>query len=119
MAPKFRVVLAVLLLVAAPMVVFAQARLTAADIEGTISDESGAVLPGVTVTATNNATNQSRTSVTGKDGRYYIGAIQPGTYTMQAELAGFAPQQRKDVRLVIGQLADIHFTLRPGTSEAI
>ena len=119
MAPKFRVVLAVLFLVSAPMGLFAQARLTAADIEGTISDESGAVLPGVTVTVTNNATNQSRTSVTGKDGRYYIGAVQPGTYTMQVELAGFAPQQRKDVRLVIGQLADIHFTLRPGTSEAI
>ncbi|MGZ5475382.1 MAG: TonB-dependent receptor [Thermoanaerobaculia bacterium] len=119
MAPKFRVVLAVLLLVSAPVGLFAQARLTAADIEGTISDESGAVLPGVTVTVTNNATNQSRTSVTGKDGRYYIGAIQPGTYTMRAELSGFAPQQRTDVRLLIGQLADIHFTLRPGTSEAI
>jgi hypothetical protein len=119
MAPRFRLVLAVLLLVAAPMGLFAQARLTAADIEGTIQDESGAVLPGVTVTVTNNATNQSRTSVTGKDGRYYIGAIQPGTYSMQVDLAGFAPQLRKDVRLVIGQLADIHFTLRPGTSEAI
>ena len=98
---------------------FAQARLTAADIEGTVTDESGAVLPGVTITATNTATNQSRTVTTGKDGRYYIGALQPGTYTLSAELAGFVPQKHNEFRVRIGQLADVHFTLKPGTSEAI
>jgi hypothetical protein len=98
---------------------FAQARLTAADIEGTVKDESGAVLPGVTITATNIATNQSRTAVTGRDGRYYIGALQPGTYVMNAELAGFVPQKHSEFRVRIGQLADINFTMKPGTSEAI
>ncbi len=102
-----------------PIGLFAQARLTAADIEGTVTDESGAVLPGVTVTATNTATNQSRTATTGKDGRYYIGALQPGVYTMTAELAGFVPQKHSEFRVRLGQLADIHFTMKPGTSEAI
>jgi hypothetical protein len=117
MASKVRILIVVLLLM--PIGLFAQARLTAADLQGTVMDESGGVLPGVTITATAAATNQSRTGMTGKDGRYYIGALPPGLYTVTAELAGFAPQQRKDVRFSIGQLADINFTMRPGASEAI
>jgi hypothetical protein len=69
MASRVRVLLIMLLILAAPVVVFAQARLTAADIQGTIEDQSGAVLPGVTVTATNTATNQARTTVTDREGR--------------------------------------------------
>ncbi|HSP17704.1 MAG TPA: carboxypeptidase regulatory-like domain-containing protein [Thermoanaerobaculia bacterium] len=119
MALRVRLLLIVLMVLVIPTGLMAQARLTAADLEGTVQDQTGAVLPGVTVTATNQATNQSRTAVTDKDGRYYIGALQPGLYTIGAELAGFAPQQRKDTRLVIGQLADIHLTMRAGTAEAI
>src|ERR1700737_4741329 len=104
MASRVRALCIILFVLAMPMGLFAQARLTAADIQGTIQDQTGAVLPGVTVTATNNATNQSRTAVTDKDGRYYIGALPPGVYTISAELSGFASQQRKDMRLVIGQL---------------
>jgi hypothetical protein len=102
-----------------PIGLFAQSRLTAADLQGSIQDQSGAVLPGVTVTATNSATNQSRTAVTDKEGRFYIGALQPGMYSVTVDLAGFAPQTRSGLRLMIGQFADLHFTLRAGTSEAI
>ncbi len=119
MASRLRLFLLMLLVLATPLRLFAQSRLTAADIEGIILDQSNAVLPGVTVTATNVATNQSRTSVTDKEGRYYIGALQPGLYTITAELSGFAQQSRKDVRLNIGQLADLPFTLRAGATEAI
>src|ERR1700686_115803 len=119
MAPKIRALLMVLFIVAMPIGLFAQGRLTAADIKGTVLDQTGAVLPGAAVTATNTATNQSRTAVTDKGGHYYIGALQPGVYTISAELSGFAPQKRNDVRLVIGQLADLQFTLRAGAAEAI
>lgn len=119
MAPKTRILLLVMiLLLAAPAALFAQ-RATAADISGTIQDESGAVLPGVTVTATNTATNQARTATTDRTGRYRIVALQPGVYSISTELAGFAPQQRKAVRLQIGQLAEMNFRLRPGAAEAI
>jgi Carboxypeptidase regulatory-like domain/TonB-dependent Receptor Plug Domain len=120
MASRIRLLLLVqLFILAMPIGLFAQGRLTAADVQGSIQDQSGAVLPGVTVTATNGATNQSRTAVSDKAGRYYIGALQPGVYSISAELAGFAPQTRKGVRLVIGQLADLPFTLRAGVAEAI
>jgi hypothetical protein len=118
MTSRVRVLLTVLFIVTTPIGLLAQ-RLTAADIQGTTLDQSGAVLPGVSVTATNTATNQSRTAVTDKGGRYYIGALQPGVYTISAELSGFAPQKRKDVRLVIGQLADLNFTMPAGAAEAV
>ncbi|MGZ7041356.1 MAG: carboxypeptidase-like regulatory domain-containing protein, partial [Thermoanaerobaculia bacterium] len=119
MASTTRVLVVVLLVALLPQVLFAQARLTAADLQGTVLDQSGGVLPGVTIVATNAATNQSRNAVTDKDGRYYIGALPPGMYTISAELAGFAPQKRSDFRLVIGQLAELNFSLKPGTAEAI
>jgi len=119
MASTTRILVVVLLVAAMPQGLFAQARLTAADLQGTVQDQSGGVLPGVTVVATNPATNQSRSAVTDREGRYYIGALPPGTYTISAELSGFASQKRNGVRLVIGQLADLNFALRAGTSEAI
>jgi len=109
--------IAVLILL--PVNLFAQARLTAADLQGTVRDSSGAVVPGVTVTATNVATNQARMATTDKDGRYYISALQPGTYKISAELSGFAAQARTGVRLVIGQLAVLDFAMSPGTQESI
>ena len=119
MASRVRALCIILFVLAMPLGLFAQSRLTAADIQGTIQDQSGAVLPGVTITATNTATNQSRTTVTDKEGRYYIGALQPSVYNISAELAGFVPQKRNGLRLQLGQLAELQFTLRPGAAEAI
>jgi hypothetical protein len=119
MASRVRTLCIILFMSAMPIGLFAQSRSTAADITGTVQDQTGAVLPGVTITATNTATNQSRTAVTDKDGRYYIGALQPGVYAISAELAGFAMQRRRDLRLQLGQLAELQFTLRAGTAEAI
>ena len=118
MASRVRALCIILFVVAMPMGLFAQ-RSTAADIQGTIRDQSGAVLPGVTVTATATATNQSRSTVTDKQGRYYIGALQPGVYTIAADLSGFVPHKRTGLRLVIGQLAELDFILRAGAAEAI
>src|ERR1700730_11657338 len=119
MAPRVRAFCIILIVLAMPVGLFAQSRLTAADLQGSIQDQSGAALPGVTVTATNTATNQSRTAVTDKEGRFYIGALQPGVYTVSVDLAGFVPQTRNGLRLMLGQFADLHFTLRAGTSEAM
>jgi hypothetical protein len=95
-----------------PAAATAQARLTGADVQGTVKDESGAVLPGVTVSATNLETGLVRTSVTAAEGRYVIPALPPGPYKISAELQGFATATRQGVVLVLGQLATADFGLK-------
>jgi Carboxypeptidase regulatory-like domain len=72
-----------------PAAAAAQARLTGADLSGTIADQTGAVLPGVIVTATNVDTNVARSATTDQRGRYTIAALPPGTYRIVAEMPGF------------------------------
>ena len=104
--------LALLVGVLLPAAATAQARLTGADVQGTVKDESGAVLPGVTVSATNLETGLVRTSVTAGEGRYVIPALPPGPYKISAELQGFATATRQGVVLVLGQLATADFGLK-------
>src|SRR5262245_50981130 len=58
-------------------------------IEGTVTDSTGGVLPGVTVTVTNAATSVEQHVVTDEAGRYRVLYLNPGTYTVAAEIAGF------------------------------
>ena len=55
---------------------------------GTVTDSTGAVVPNVTVTATNADTGQARTTTTGADGTYKIGLLPPGTYHVKFEASG-------------------------------
>ena len=69
-------------------------------VRGTITDSTGAVLPGVTVTVTNIETKVAQTAVTDGEGRYQLLYLNPGTYSVTAELSGFkkfALQQRVGV----------------------
>ncbi len=56
---------------------------------GTITDPSGAAIPNVTVTITNNGTGQSRTTTTGSDGSYRFNLLQPGDYKVAFAASGF------------------------------
>jgi hypothetical protein len=58
-------------------------------ISGDVKDSSGAIVPGVTVTATNKATNATREAQSNTSGEYSFAAMQPGTYEVKAELSGF------------------------------
>src|SRR5262245_914614 len=60
-----------------------------AQVSGHVSDESGAVLPGVTITATNEETGSQRIVTTADTGAYLVTNLEPGRYTITAELAGF------------------------------
>src|SRR5687767_1666710 len=102
-----------------PILASGQARLTGGDLQGTVFDNTGGVLPGVTVMATHVATNQSRSAVTDGEGRYYIPALSAGVYTVHAELSGFIPQTKTDVRLLLGQRLDLDFPLNVGAQESI
>ncbi|PYR28500.1 MAG: hypothetical protein DMF92_13990, partial [Acidobacteria bacterium] len=87
------------------------------DIVGRVADSSGGVLPGVTVTATNLATNLSRTTVTSDTGDYTFTLLAIGVYEVKTELAGFKSQTatvtlstgdraRVDVRLDLGTVSE-------------
>jgi hypothetical protein len=81
-------------------------------IEGIIADASGGVLPGVSVTLKNAETGTERSTIADADGRYRFPALQPGNYTVRAELAGFASEERRGVVLTIGLEVRQDFTLK-------
>ena len=100
---RHRFVLAVALLLLFPTLLFAQSQATTGVIEGTVTDSSGGVLPGVTVTLRNTATNFEQTHVTDAQGRYRGVLLPLGPYEVRAQLEGFAPQTVKGVDLGVGQ----------------
>lgn len=82
-----------------------------AELNGVVLDQGKAVLPGATVTVTNEATGAQRVVVTGVDGRFVIPTLLPGTYTVQVELSGFQTQTRTGLVLGVGQEVTIELTL--------
>src|SRR5260221_437145 len=96
------------LLVSAP--VFAQ---TLGTITGEVKDSSGAVVPGVTITAVNKATNATRTASTNAAGLYDFPALQPGVYTVKSELDGFKTVTR-EAELQVQGTVRVNFTLEVG-----
>ena len=68
-------------------------------IQGRVADAQGAVLPGVTVTATSPALIQPQTTVTSETGNYRFPAVPPGTYELTFELAGFNTLKRSGISL--------------------
>jgi len=85
------------------------------EITGTIVDNSGGVMPGVSVTVTTTATGALRSTVTNASGIYSVPALPPGTYTVVAALQGFQSQTRRDLLLQVQQVARVDFTLGIGT----
>ena len=85
-------ILLVCLLLTAPALVLAQ---TTGTIEGTITDQSGAALPGVTVDLASASLQGARSAVTSADGRYRFLSVAPGAYTVTATLSGFGRVQKK------------------------
>lgn len=89
-------------------------------IEGTVRDEQGAVLPGVTVTVTNIDTGDQRVVVSNESGLYRAPLLSLGTYRVVAELQGFKRFERQGVSLRAGQTAVIDVPLAVGVvSETI
>ena len=87
---------------------------------GRILDQGDAVLPGVTVTVTNQNTGVVRTTVTNDEGLYFMPGLEPGLYRLSTDLTGFAPSTRDDVTLAINATITIDFTLGlSGVAEAI
>ena len=104
---------AVLLCLFASTPAFAQT--SNATVGGTVSDATGALIPGVTITATNVATGIVNTVISNEAGAYQFASLQTGTYTINAELPGFQTQAFNNVTLGISQQVRLNFTLQVGT----
>ncbi len=93
-----------LLLLALALLSFAPASQaqTTATISGWIQDSAGAVIPGVQVTITNEATNESRTLESNGTGLYVFPSLVPGTYSLKASAKGFVPKQITGIQLHAG-----------------
>src|ERR687896_2020200 len=86
-------------------------------INGTVTDNTGAVLPGVTVTATSPALIQPQVQVTGADGSFRFLALPPGVYDIAFELLGFQNVKREGIRVVINQTLTVDQQLQVATLQ--
>ena len=86
-------------------------------INGTVTDNTGAVLPGVTVTVTSPALIQPQTQVTSAEGDFRFIALPPGVYEVSFELAGFQNVKREGVRVVINQTLTVDQQLNVATLQ--
>ena len=95
----------------------ARAQTGAASMTGLITDQSGAAVPGATVTATNQATNVDYTAVTNEAGNYTITSVPVGTYIIKAELASFKTATTKPITVEAKQILRFDFKLEVGGLE--
>jgi hypothetical protein len=87
---------------------------TTSTITGRVVDASGAVLPGVTITARNLETSVVRTAVTGDDGRYALPLLAVGRYELRAELSGFRPLVRQGIETTVAETVAVDLQLQVG-----
>jgi hypothetical protein len=85
-----------------------------ATILGIIKDRTQSVLPGVTITVTNQETSITRTVVSDEQGRYVVPGLIVGVYQVQADLPGFQSAIRRDITLTIGREAVVDLFLDVG-----
>ena len=86
-------------------------------LNGTVTDNTGAVLPGVTVTVSSPALIQPQVQVTGAEGEFRFLALPPGVYTVDFELAGFQTIKREGIRVVINQTLTVDQQLQVATLQ--
>ncbi|MFI5076919.1 MAG: carboxypeptidase regulatory-like domain-containing protein, partial [Vicinamibacteria bacterium] len=112
MQKRFVAFLIAVLVAAGAGVATAQERF--GGLTGIVTDATGAVLPGATVTITSKNTGASRTIVTSSDGLYNVPDLDPGKYAMVVELSGFAKVSMEDVAVSLGKTLKLDAQLKVG-----
>src|SRR5690606_33144055 len=110
--PVVRSICASLLFLLFP--ISAAAQLDTGVITGAVTDSSGAVLPGVTITATQDETGVATSVVTNASGQYVFPGLRVGLYTVAAELQGFRRAVQREIRLSVQDRRAVDFALEVG-----
>ncbi len=110
-----------LLIAAAPLLLGAGLSLaqTTGSVEGRAVDESGGILPGVTVEARSPAMQGARTATTDGNGMYRLSVLPPGLYDVTFTLSGFAAEAKKGVSVALGKDTTLDVVMRPAASASI
>src|SRR5579872_796981 len=117
MKPSFKST-AVWMLIIVCIAGIATAQTTTSIVEGRVTDASGALLPGVTVTV--EGANESRNVMTDAHGRYRVVALPAGTYRITASLSGFQTKVLRGVVVVLDRTVDVDVTLATASvSESV
>ena len=95
------------------------AQSTGGRILGRVSDSTGAVLSGVKVTATNEATGVTHTNLTNDSGDYGFPQVPLGIYTLSFDLAGFKTNERKGIQVELNQVVTFNSTLEIGETKEV
>ena len=95
--------------------VMVHAQSATATLSGTVTDEAGAVIPGVNITVINIAQVFQRATITNADGRFVVPLLPPGNYSVKAEHTGFSPAELKDVILNVNDQREIKVLLKVGS----
>ncbi len=95
-----------------------RAQTTTGGIRGTIQDESGALIPGVTLTVTNKSTGVSRQVTADDTGSYLVSNLAAGTYAVKAEVSSFQTQVQ-EVTVLTGSHSNADFNLKVGVATEI
>lgn len=83
-------------------------------LQGTVSDESGALVSGAAVTVSNTNTNEAKKLETDSGGRYVVPFLTPGTYTVSIEAKGFNSAKESNIKIDVSQTRAVNFTLSVG-----
>ena len=111
-ADGFGRLVGILAILALPVIAHAQE----ATLSGTVTDTTGGVLPGVSVTAVHEASGNTFEGVTDEQGVFQI-PLRTGAYRITAQLQGFAVVTRSGVELLVGQQAVVNLQLAPSTVQ--
>ena len=117
-APFTKFFLLVTCLVSIPAGVVAQSQANSGNIEGRVTDPSGAVVSGATVTATNQQTAFEKSTTTKDDGLFSIILLPPGVYTVRVNASGFSSAEIKDVTVTVGSHTPVDVALTVGGATA-
>jgi hypothetical protein len=115
---KLALFLVLVICVGSALPMWAQSTSTGT-VAGSVTDQSGAVVPSATVTLTDSSTNVSRTTMTNKDGRYIYVDVTPGVYSVSITKNGFATTKTEKQEVKVGEALTINLALQVGGASVV